>query len=516
MSHDFFSSRGSMRAVVYKGNQVMGVEEVEKAKIEHPNDIVIDVTTSGICRSDLYMYEERASLKPGTIFGHENMGIVSEVGDGVSTLEEGDRVVIPFNISCGFCQNCEKGFTAFCTNVNPGFAGGAYGYVAMGTYPGGQAEKMRVPYGEHNALKLPKGDQHENAFALLSDTFPTGWHSTELADLQPGESVVIYGAGPVGLMAAYSAKIKGANEIYVVDQVPSRLELAEDHCDAHAIDFSEGDPVDQIMEEHGGMVDKGIDAVGYQATELEGVHSDTEDGTYNPAKKNPAVVINNLIRIVRPTGQLGIPGLYVPGVPSAPDDKVAQGRVGIDFGKLVEKGLKFEAGQCNVKKYNRYLRDIIIEGRADPSWIVSHRVSLDRAPEMYDRYSSGESQLIKVLISPQSRGIMTKVIRAGSLREVTNKFISSGDFSRNSNHYTTIFVKAILDVESLSKNDQRTFEKLRRSIRREKLDESQINHLTKELANVHVKRLNTKLEEPISEEKVDLLAQKIKEGFSKY
>jgi len=354
----------------------------------------------GIVWPDLHMYEGRTAAEEGIVFGHENMGVVSAVGEAVSALEEGDRVVMPFNVSCGFCQNCEEGFTGFCTNVNPGFAGGAYGYVAMGPYPGGQAEKLRVPYADHNALKLPDGDEHEDAFSLLADIFPTGWHGTELADLQPGESVAIFGAGPVGLMAAYSAKIKGAAEIYVVDQVPSRLELAEDHCDAHAIDFSEGDPVDQIIDAHGGMVDKGVDAVGYQATDPKEVDTDTDDYSYQPAKENPAIVINNLIRVVRPTGQLGIPGLYVPEDPGAPDDMAAQGRLGIDFGKFFEKGLRCGTGQCNVKSYNRYLRDMIIEGRADPSWVVSHRVDLEEAPDMYEAFDAREEGVTKVLLEP--------------------------------------------------------------------------------------------------------------------
>ena len=389
-----------MKAVVYQGPYDVAVEEVDDPHIEHPNDVVVDITTSCICGSDLHMYEGRTAAEEGIVFGHENMGIVSEVGEAVSTLEAGDRVVMPFNVSCGFCQNCEEGFTGFCTNVNPGFAGGAYGYVAMGPYPGGQAEKLRVPYADHNALKLPEGDEHEDAFSLLADIFPTGWHGTELANLQPGESVAIFGAGPVGLMAAYSAKIKGAAEIYVVDQVPSRLELAEDHCDATAIDFSEGDPVDQIIETHGGMVDKGVDAVGYQATDPDDVDTETEDYSYQPAKENPAVVINNLIRVVRPTGELGIPGLYVPEDPGAPDEMAAQGRLGIDFGKFFEKGLKCGTGQCNVKSYNRYLRDMIIEGRADPSWVVSHRVDLEEAPEMYEAFDAREEGVTKVLLEP--------------------------------------------------------------------------------------------------------------------
>ena len=392
----------SMKAVVYKGPHDVAIEEVPEPEIEHPNDVVIDITTSCICGSDLHMYEGRTAAEEGLIFGHENMGVVTDVGEAVSTLAEGDRVVLPFNVSCGFCQNCETGYTGFCTNVNPGFAGGAYGYVAMGPYRGGQAEKLRVPYADHNALKLPPGDEHEDSFSLLADIFPTGWHGTRLANLRPGESIVVFGAGPVGLMAAYSAKIQGASEIYVVDRVPSRLDLAEDHCDATAINFDEGDPVEQVIDAHGGEVDKGVDAVGYQALDPEETEKG-DDYAYDPAKENPAVVINSLIRAVRPTGELGIPGLYVPEDPGAPDDMAAQGRLGIDFGKLFEKGQALGTGQCNVKSYNRELRDMIIEGRADPSWVVSHRVSLDDAPEMYERFDDREDEdeaITKVLLEP--------------------------------------------------------------------------------------------------------------------
>jgi threonine dehydrogenase-like Zn-dependent dehydrogenase len=386
-----------MKAVVYKGPKEVAIEDVDEPELQHPNDIVVDITTTCICGSDLHMYEGRTAAEEGIVFGHENMGIVEEVGDGVSTLEEGDRVVMPFNVACGFCRNCENGYTGFCTNVNPGFAGGAYGYVAMGPYQGGQAEKLRVPYADFNALKLPDGDEHEASFSLLADIFPTGWHGTELANLSPGESVAIFGAGPVGLMAAYSAKIKGAAEIYVVDRVESRLDLAEEHCDATAINFEDSDPVEQIKQEHGDMVDKGVDAVGYQAIDPE---TDPSDDAYDPARENPAVVLNQLIQVVRPTGELGVPGLYVPSDPGAPDEMAAQGRLGIDFGKLFEKGLKVGTGQCNVKQYNRELRDLIIEGRADPSFVVSHRVDLEEAPEMYEKFDKREEGVTKVLLEP--------------------------------------------------------------------------------------------------------------------
>ncbi|ODR83054.1 aldehyde dehydrogenase [Haladaptatus sp. W1] len=388
-----------MDAVVYKGEHEVAVEEVEEPEIENPNDVIIDVTTTCICGSDLHMYEGRTAADSGLVFGHEPMGIVDEVGEGVESLSVGDRVSIPFNVACGFCENCENGYTGFCQTVNDTGsvpAGGAYGYVGMGPYKGGQADRMRVPFADFNALKLPDGDEHEDAFALLADIFPTGWHGTELANLQPGESVAIFGGGPVGLMAAYSAKIKGASEIYVVDRVESRLDLAEEHCDATPINFEEGNPVEQIIDEHGGEVDKGVDAVGYQAVDPD----KQADDAYDPARENPAVVLNQLIRTVRPTGKLGIIGLYVPEDPGAPDEMAAQGRLGIDFGKLFEKGQRLGTGQCNVKEYNRELRDLIISGRADPSFVVSHRVGLEEAPEMYDRFDDREEGFTKVLLEP--------------------------------------------------------------------------------------------------------------------
>ncbi len=385
-----------MNAVVYQGEHEVAIEEVDEPEIKHPNDVLIDITTTAICGSDLHMYEGRTAAEPGIVFGHENMGVVTEVGEAVSDLEVNDRVVAPFNVACGFCTNCENGYTGFCTNVNSGFAGGAYGYVAMGPYKGGQAEKLRIPYADFNALKLPKGNEHEDSFAMLADIFPTGWHGTELANFRPGESIAVYGAGPVGLMAAYSAKLRGASKIYIVDRVPSRLDLAEDYCDATTINFEESDPVEQIKDDYGGGVDKGVDAVGYQAVDPE----EEADDAYDPARENPALVLNNLIRTVRPTGELGIPGLYVPEDPGAPDEMAAQGRLGIDFGLLFEKGQRLGTGQCNVKQYNQRLRDMIIEGRADPSFVVSHRVDLDEAPEMYEAFDNREEGVTKVLLEP--------------------------------------------------------------------------------------------------------------------
>lgn len=175
-----------MRAVVYKGPFQVAVEELPDPKIEHPNDVIVHITSTAICGSDLHMYEGRTAAEPGIIFGHENMGTVEQLGDGVVSMRRGDRVVMPFNVACGFCKNCTAGYTGFCLTVNPGFAGGAYGYVAMGPYPGGQAEYLRVPFADFNCLKLPPGDELEADFLMLADIFPTGYHGCHLAGVSPG------------------------------------------------------------------------------------------------------------------------------------------------------------------------------------------------------------------------------------------------------------------------------------------------------------------------------------------
>ncbi|KAF8991984.1 hypothetical protein BDQ17DRAFT_1254357 [Cyathus striatus] len=377
-----------MRAVVYDNPFAVTVKEVQKPQILHPDDIIVKVTTTCICGSDLHMYEGRTAAQSGIVFGHENMGIVDEVGGGVTLLKKGDRVVMPFNVACGRCLNCEEGKSAFCTHVNPGFVMLMGAYVAMGPYPGGQAEYVRVPFADFNALKLPPGTEHEEDFALLADIFPTGWHGVQLSGFKPGESIAVFGAGPVGLMAAYSAILRGASDVYVVDRVPERLAKAKE-IGCTPVDFSKGDAVEQILKLRDGKeVDRGVDAVGYQAT--------TGDGK----TEQPNAVLEALIRAVRPTGGLGIPGLYVPSDPGAPDSAAAKGYISFPFGKLFEKGLSLGTGQCNVKAYNRYLRDLIISGKAKPSFVVSHNLSLDDAADAYDKFDRRVGGYTKVLLHP--------------------------------------------------------------------------------------------------------------------
>jgi glutathione-independent formaldehyde dehydrogenase len=377
-----------VKAVVWHGTEKLGVEDVPDPRIEQPTDAIVRITSTCICGSDLHMYEGRTDAEPGLVFGHENQGIVEEVGSGVHRVKKGDRVNMPFNIGCGFCFNCERGWTGFCLSVNPGFAGGAYGYVNMGPYRGGQAEYLRVPFADFNCLELPEGEEHEDDFAMLSDIFPTGYHGAELAGVGMGETVCVFGAGPVGIMAAYSCLIKGASVVYVVDRVPERLEKAEE-IGCVPIDFSKGDPVEQILDmRDGDGVMRSIDAVGYQAIGSEG---DEEE---------PSAVLEGCIGVTNPTGKIGVPGLYVPSDPGAKDPHASKGMLPISFGKLFEKGLAVGTGQCNVKRYNRFLRDLIVAGRATPSLIVSNEVPLEEAPDAYEKFDKRVEGYTKVVLKP--------------------------------------------------------------------------------------------------------------------
>jgi glutathione-independent formaldehyde dehydrogenase len=376
-----------VKAVVYHEPYDVSVDDVDDPRLEDSTDVLVRITSTAICGSDLHMYEGRTAAPSGMVFGHENMGIVEEVGSGVAGIAEGDRVSMPFNVACGFCLNCLAGNTAFCLTVNPGFGGGAYGYVSMGPYTGGQAEHLRVPFADFNCLKLPPGDEHEDDFAMLADIFPTGYHATELAGVRPGETVAVYGAGPVGLMAAYSALLRGASKVFVVDKIASRLRLAE-QIGAIPVDFSRSDPVEAIAEQTSGDgTDTGCDCVGYQATVAEG-------------DEQPAIVLNQLVQTVRATGRIGVVGLYLPSDPGAPNEDAANGRLLFNVGKFFEKGQRMGTGQANVKAYNRYLRDLIIAGRARPSFVVSQRLDLADAPDAYRRFDNREDGYSKVVLAP--------------------------------------------------------------------------------------------------------------------
>jgi glutathione-independent formaldehyde dehydrogenase len=377
-----------MKALVYNGPRDVSVNEVPDAKIERGTDVLVRITSTNICGSDLHMYEGRTDMSPGRILGHENQGEVIEVGAAVDRVKVGDRVCLPFNIGCGFCENCEKGLSGFCLTCNPGMAGAAYGFAGMGPYSGGQAEYLRVPYGDFNCLILPRGaEEKENDYVMLSDVFPTGYHATELAGVKPGETVVIYGAGPVGLMAAQSAMIRGAALVMVVDTHKDRLALAE-KIGAIAIDDTEGTGIEQVMELTGGVgADKGCECVGYQCCNMH-------------REEVPNLTMNNLVATVKAAGRIGVVGVFVPEDPGSKDTLQKRGQMAFDFGQFWFKGQSIGTGQANVKAYNRLLSRLIEKDKVKPSWIVSHELPLDKAPEAYKNFDARKDGWTKVVLKP--------------------------------------------------------------------------------------------------------------------
>jgi glutathione-independent formaldehyde dehydrogenase len=374
-----------MRAVVYRKPFDIVVEEVPDPRIEHPNDVVVRITSTGISGSDLHLYEGRTAAEPGVVFGHENLGIVEDVGSGVTSLEHGDRVVMPSSIACGFCRNCAAGLSGFCLTVNPqGVALGVCGNSAIVPCPGGQAEYLRVPYADFNCTLLPPGTDHESDYTLLADVFPTGYHGCELAGVSPGETVAVFGAGALGLMAAYCALLRGAARVFVVDRVPAWLATARE-IGAIAIDLAQGDPVQQIRDLTGGEgADRGIDATGHQVVAAFGNRSE-------PAAV-PNQALNLLVQVVRPAGSLGVPGHCVPSDP---------GWSPLALDALFEKGLRVGTGQANVTRYNRQLRDLITQGRASPGFVVSHELPLAEAPSAYESVERQAAGFTKVILKPE-------------------------------------------------------------------------------------------------------------------
>ena len=383
-----------MKAVVYHGPRNVSVDDVPDARIEKPTDALVRITSTNICGSDLHMYEGRTDFEVGRIFGHENVGEVIEVGDAVDKIKVGDMISAPFNVSCGHCENCEHGLTNYClvANPDPKVAGAAYGFADMGPWAGGQAELLRVPWADFDALRLPQ-DAHERQddYVMLSDIFPTGWHAVEMSGMLPGETIVIYGGGPVGQMAALSAVTKGAAKVMVVDRIPDRLRLA-DQIGAMTIDDSQVNPVDAVMAETKGLgADRGCECVGYQAHDPQG-HEDN------------SLTLNHLVESVRFTGGIGTVGVYVPQDPGTQDDLARQGKSRFEFGNFWFKGQHMGTGQCPVKRYNRHLRNLIAQDKVKPSWIVSHDLPLEQAPEAYKHFDAREEGWTKVVLHPGQAG----------------------------------------------------------------------------------------------------------------
>ncbi len=390
-----------MKAVVYEDTRTVGVQDVEDAALEDPTDVVIRVSSSAICGTDLHMYDGRTGAEAGLVIGHEPLGVVEEVGDAVTTIKRGDRVVIPTHLYCGLCFNCVRGYTAACLRVRPGGFGAAYGYAGMGHYRGAQAQLLRVPFADANCVRVPGEpfDDREDDFVLLADAFVTGWHATELAMMQPGCTVAVFGAGTVGLLAAYSALLRGAGEVYVVDHVADRLDKAGE-IGAVPINFTAGDPVEQIKdhrrrvglpigEEQMDGVQKGIDAVGFQARDRE-----------HPTRENPTQVVSDLARLVNPTGHVAIVGVYAEKDLDPAPEGSSDGHLQVPWATFFNKGISVNFGRTNDRRYTTRLRDLVVAGRAHPGKIVTDHGTLAEAPRFYDRFDRRTDGVVKAILQP--------------------------------------------------------------------------------------------------------------------
>jgi glutathione-independent formaldehyde dehydrogenase len=397
-----------MRALAYYGKNDVRVVDKPEPEILHPEDAIVRVSTAAICGSDLHLYHGLVpDTRVGYTFGHESVGIVEQVGSGVTAVAPGDRVVVPFNISCGRCFYCAQELYSQCENANPySDLGGIYGYShTTGGHEGAQAQYVRVPFANMGPKKLPD-DVTDAQAVMLADIFPTGYFGAEMAGIRPGDTVAVFGAGPVGLLAAYSAILRGAAEVYVVDGVAERLAKAEE-IGAIGIDYTQGEPCKQIAdlrkknpliqgalrpgEEKMSGVMCGIDAVGYQARRFD-----------RPDQENPMQVIEELVHVVNPTGRIGIVGVFFPSDPGGVDKHAKQGEFQLPLGAIFEKGLSIGTGQTPVKKYNAYLRDLIVAGRARPSFIVSHRLTLEEAPAAYEKFDQRSDGYTKVVLKPEA------------------------------------------------------------------------------------------------------------------
>lgn len=390
-----------MKAVCWYGKHDVRVDTVPDPSILNSRDAIIKITTTAICGSDLHLYNGYIpTMEAGDILGHEFMGEVVETGSSVTNLKKGDKVVVPFTIACGNCFYCKKDLWSACDNSNPkpeasetlyGFAGsGLFGYShMMGGFAGGQAEYVRVPFADVGPIKVPNSIEDEKVL-FLSDIFPTGYQAAENCNIQEGDTVAIWGAGPVGQFAIKSAFMLGAEKVVVIDHYSDRLELARvENENVETINFDDKEVYDKLLDLTGGRgPDSCIDAVGLES------HGTTVDSLLDYAKAAVYLAtdrphaLRQAIYCCRKGGTISIPGVYGGFLGKFP--------MGAAFGK----GLTFKMGQTNMHKYLRPLLDSIEEGKIDPSFVISHRLNLSEAPMAYDQFNTEKDTWRKVVLKP--------------------------------------------------------------------------------------------------------------------
>jgi threonine dehydrogenase-like Zn-dependent dehydrogenase len=391
-----------MKALCWNGKNNVSVENVPDPQIINPRDAIVKITSTAICGSDLHLYDGYIpSMEKGDIIGHEFMGEVVEVGSGVSNLQIGDRVVVPFTISCGNCFFCKRELWSLCDNSNPnaslaealwGYSpAGLFGYSHLtGGYAGGQAQYARVPFADVGPFKVPDGLPDEQVL-FLTDIFPTAYMAAENCQIQPGDTVAIWGAGPVGLLAIKSAFMFGAERVIAIDNIPERLQKAKDECGAEIINFDEMEVLTALRDMTGGRgPDACIDAVGLEA------HGASVDALVDRVKAATFLatdrphVLREAIIACRKGGTVSIPGVYGGFVDKIP------------MGAAMNKGLTFKMGQTHVRRYLQPLMNRIVEGEIDPSFIITHTAKLDDAPQMYELFKHRQDNCVKVVLKPHA------------------------------------------------------------------------------------------------------------------
>ena len=390
-----------MRALVWHGTQDIRCDTVPDPRIEDDRDAIIKVTACAICGSDLHLYDHfMPGMEKGDVMGHEFMGEVVETGKGINgALRKGERIVVPFTIICGECDQCKRGYFSVCerSNRNKDVADKAFGHTTAGLfgythltggYQGGQAEYVRVPFADKTHIKVPENLSDEQVL-FLGDIFPTGWQAAVQADIQPTDTVAVWGAGPVGQMTLRSALLLGAKRVVCIDSVPERLEMAR-AGGATTIDNSQESTVERLNDLTGGKgPEKCIDAVGMEAHSpraLEHAYDRLKQSVM--LESDRASVLREMIYVCRPAGILSIPGVYGGLVDKMP------------MGALMNKGLTIRTGQTHVNRWTDDLVKRIDDGQIDPSFVITHRAKLDQGPEMYKTFRDKKDNCIKVVLRP--------------------------------------------------------------------------------------------------------------------
>jgi len=392
-----------VKALVWHGKGDIRCDNVPDPKIEQPGDVILKITSTAICGSDLHLYDGYVpAMKPGDVLGHEFMGEVIEVGRGVTKLQRGDRIVVPFNIACGHCWFCEHDLFSCCDTSNRdaeviqklyGHApAGLFGYSHFfGGYAGGQAEYVRVPFADVGHVKIPDGIPDEQVL-FLSDIFPTGYMAAENAEIAPGDTVAVWGCGPVGQFAIQSAWMLGAGRVIAIDRVPERLAMAREKGRAETVDSTDGHVYDKLQEMTGGRgPDRCIDAVGMEA------HGGGNfDAVLDKAKAalmlatDRAHVLREVIECCRKGGTISIPGVYAGVVDKVP------------FGAAFNKGLTMKMGQTHTHRYLRPLLERVQRGEIDPTFVITHRPTLEEGPIAYRTFRDKADNCIKCVMHPHS------------------------------------------------------------------------------------------------------------------